>query len=233
MPDTVQLTLAEAEDLMIRAFMANSVPQIAARSVSKALVAAEAEGQAGHGFSRVADYIGQVRSGKIRAQAIPKTEKTAPGTLRTDAGHGFAYPALDEAIELGCALAGEMGLASVAVAHSHHCGALSVQVRRIAERGFVGLMMANAPASIAPWGGRTPLYGTNPIAFAAPRPSGDPLVIDLSLSRVARGKVMHAHKTRQAIPFANPSLPSPVSNKPNKTPRSMPERNISPKLMKQ
>ncbi len=200
MTDKVQLSLAGAEALLHRAFTANGVPEVAAQSVAGALVAAEAEGQVGHGFSRVADYIGQVRTGKIQAAAIPATEKTAPATLRTDAGHGFAYPALDQAIEAGCALAQDMGVASIAVAHSHHCGALSVQVRRIAERGFIGLMMANAPPAIAPWGGSTALYGTNPIAFAAPRAEGDPLVIDLSLSRVARGKVMHAHKTGQPIP---------------------------------
>ena len=61
-------------------------------------------------------------------------------------------------------------------------------------------MMANAPAAIAPWGAREPVYGTNPIAFAVPRAGGVPLVVDLSLSRVARGKVMYARKTGQAIP---------------------------------
>ncbi len=200
MTQTVELSLAQAQTLMVRAFMANGVPENSAHSVALALVAAEAEGQAGHGFSRVADYVGQVRTGKIKADAIPTTNKTAPAALRTNAGHGFAYPALDQAVDEGCTLADELGVASVALVHSHHCGALSVQVRRIAQRGFVGLMMANAPAAIAPWGGGTPLYGTNPIAFAAPRPDGEPLVIDLSLSRVARGKVMHAHKTGQSIP---------------------------------
>jgi (2R)-3-sulfolactate dehydrogenase (NADP+) len=53
---------------------------------------------------------------------------------------------------------------------------------------------------MAPWGGRTPLFGTNPIAFAAPRAQGDPLVIDLSLSKVARGKVMLAQQAGTAIP---------------------------------
>jgi (2R)-3-sulfolactate dehydrogenase (NADP+) len=200
MSDTVTLSLSQAEALLERAFLANGVPALVASSVARALVAAEAEGQAGHGFSRVADYIGQVRTGKIQASAIPVTSKTAPAALRTHAGHGFAYPALDQAIDEGCALAVEMGVSSVAVAHSHHCGALSVQVRRIAERGMVGLMMANAPAAIAPWGASTPLYGTNPIAFAAPRAGGEPMVIDLSLSRVARGKVMHAYKIGSAIP---------------------------------
>ena len=64
----------------------------------------------------------------------------------------------------------------------------------------MGVMVANTPSAIAPWGAATPLFGTNPIAFAAPRAGGDPLVIDLSLSQVARGKVMHAAKSGSAIP---------------------------------
>lgn len=200
MSDPVRISLADGTDLITRAFVANGVPGETARCVATALIAAEAEGQAGHGFSRVEDYIAQARTGKIRADAVPVTTNTAPAALLTDAGHGFAYPALEQATEAGIPLAHEMGICSMAVTHSHHCGALSVQVRRIAEAGLVGMMFANAPAAIAPWGAKTPLYGTNPIAFAAPRHSGEPLVIDLSLSKVARGKVMHAHKTGGSIP---------------------------------
>lgn len=200
MTDTVRISIADGTEVMTRAFVANGVPEPAAHSIARALIAAEAEGQAGHGFSRVEDYIAQARSGKIKTDAVPVTTRAAPAALRTDAGYGFAYPALEQAIEAGVPLAKEMGLASMAVTHSHHCGALSVQVRKLADAGLVGMMFANAPAAIAPWGASTPLYGTNPIAFAAPRASGDPLVIDLSLSKVARGKVMHARKTGVTIP---------------------------------
>jgi (2R)-sulfolactate sulfo-lyase subunit beta len=98
------------------------------------------------------------------------------------------------------ALALRRGSATMSVTRSHHCGALSYHVDRLAREGLVALMFANAPAAIAPWGGATPIFGTNPIAFAAPRTDGAPLVIDLSLSRVARGKVMHAKKTGVPIP---------------------------------
>lgn len=200
MTDTVRISLDDGTALIAHAFVANGVPQVTADSVARALIAAEAEGQTGHGFSRVEDYIAQARSGKIKAGAVPVTRKVAPAALQTDAGHGFAYPALEQALEAGIPLAHEMGLASMAITHSHHCGALSVQVRRIADAGLVGIMFANAPAAIAPWGASKPLYGTNPIAFCAPRAHRDPLIIDLSLSKVARGKVMHAHKTGTQIP---------------------------------
>ena len=201
MPQTTRtLPLAQATDLMHRALRAGGIPERAARSVADALVAAEAEGQDGHGFSRLADYVAQARSGKVVAQAEPRLTCVEGASLTVDAGHGFAYPALDLATEAVCAAAVRFGCASVGLVRSHHCGALSVQVERIARRGFVGMMVANAPAAIAPWGGNRALFGTNPIAFAAPRAEGDPLVMDLSLSVVARGKVMNARKTGQPIP---------------------------------
>ncbi|MGR3465647.1 Ldh family oxidoreductase [Limimaricola sp.] len=199
-PDRQTLSLDAATELIRRALAANGLPDRAAISVAHALVAAEAEGQQGHGFSRLADYVAQARSGKVVADAEPRLIKGEGTLLRVDAMHGFAYPALDLAVGALCAAAARSGCASVGVTRSHHCGALSVQVERIAREGLVAIMVANAPAAIAPWGGRRPLYGTNPIAFAAPRDGADPLVIDLSLSVVARGKVMNARKTGQPIP---------------------------------
>jgi len=61
-------------------------------------------------------------------------------------------------------------------------------------------MVANAPAAMAPWGGRRPLFGTDPIAFAAPLSEGAPVVIDISLSKVARGKIMAAAQKGDPIP---------------------------------
>lgn len=200
MLETETISLAEAEALITRVLGAQRVPEATAASVARALVAAEAEGQSGHGFSRLEDYVAQVRSGKIRAAAEITSRKTSQTGLRTDAGFGFAYPALDRAIDWGARVARSYGTATMSVMNSHHCGALSVQVEKLAARGLIAIMVANAPPAIAPWGARTPIFGTNPVAFAAPRGDGPPLVIDLSLSKVARGKVMHARKSGRPIP---------------------------------
>lgn len=200
MSETETLSLEAARELLTTALAASGLRLGAARSVALALAAAEAEGQMGHGFSRLAEYAAQVRTGKVDRAAVPNLEVTGQSAALVDARHGFAYPAIDVAIDWATSTAGETGVASVGIFRSHHSGALSVHVDKIARAGFIGLMVTNAPAAIAPWGSNTPLFGTNPIAFAAPRASGAPLVIDLSLSRVARGKVMHAKKTGRPIP---------------------------------
>lgn len=200
MTTSERISLTEATELIERALRTEGVRGPVAHSVASALVAAEAEGQVGHGFSRIEDYVAQVRTGKINASAEVEISSSGTTSLLVDAGYGFAYPALDAAIEAGANLVEEHGCAMMGITRSHHCGALSVQVDRLAQKGFCALMVANAPAAMAPFGGKTPIFGTNPIAFAAPVEDGGPLVIDLSLSRVARGKVMNAHKAGKPIP---------------------------------
>jgi len=200
MADTVHLSLTDAQALLTAAFQAADLPAPVAASVAHALVAAEAEGQAGHGFSRVADYVAQVRSGKVNRAAKIHVTRRGAASLLVDADCGFAYPALDGALDAGLPMARAQGIAIMAITNSHHCGALSVQVDRIARAGLIGMMVANTPRAIAPWGAAEAVFGTNPIAFAAPRAGADPLVIDLSLSKVARGKVMNAANSGQPIP---------------------------------
>lgn len=200
MSETVNISLTEATDLMVAVLTGAGAPSDVAHSVARALVAAEAEGQVGHGFSRLADYAAQVSSGKINRDARITVHERGPASLFVDADLGFAYPALERALGAGLPLAQQMGVVVMAVGNSHHCGALSIQVERIAEAGLIGLMLANTPKAIAPWGTSVPVFGTNPIAFATPQRDGPPLVLDLSLSKVARGKVLAAKKAGRDIP---------------------------------
>ncbi len=196
----MKFTIEQAEDFVASIFEKNGVLPKSARSTARALVAAEAAGQGGHGFRRIAAYISQLHVGKIDGKATPSAKTLRPGVLCVDAGHGYAYPAIDLAIELLPAMARAQGIALGLINRSHHAGVMALTVERLAEQGLVAFMVANAPASMAPWGGIKPLYGTNPIAFAAPVADADPLVIDLALSKVARGKIMAARQKGETIP---------------------------------
>ncbi|MCF8066222.1 MAG: Ldh family oxidoreductase, partial [Desulfarculaceae bacterium] len=168
--------------------------------VAEVLVAAEADGQKGHGLSRLPSYCGQAASGKVDGFARPEAAEMASAAIRVDARHGFAYPAMALAVDKLAELAPRAGVAAAAVYNSHHCGLAGYHVEALASRGLVGLLVANTPKAIAPWGGNQAVFGTNPIAFAAPREKHSPLVIDLSLSKVARGKIMVANQEKQPIP---------------------------------
>jgi (2R)-3-sulfolactate dehydrogenase (NADP+) len=201
MSASVTLSLAEAEALATAALVAAGTSPENAECVARALVAAEADGQAGHGLSRVPSYAAQARSGKVDGHAVPDFSRPAPALLRVDAGLGFAYPAFDLVIDALPAVVAETGIALAAIRRSHHFGQAGAHCEKLAEKGLVAFVFGNAPKSIAPWGGRSPLFGTNPIAFAAPLADGaPPLVIDLAVSRVARGKIMAADKAGRPIP---------------------------------
>ena len=192
-PCTLERRIAEALEA------SNVAPENAA-SVARALTLAEVDGRKGHGLSRVPSYAAQARSGKVDGHAHPTAEARRAGALLVDAAHGFAYPALDLAIARLPAMARETGIAAAAITRSHHFGVAGHTVERLADQGLVALVFGNTPAAMAPWGGRRALLGTNPIAFAAPRPDAAPLVIDLALSHVARGHVMKAAQKGEPIP---------------------------------
>ena len=195
-----KLTLDEARELVIGALLNSDVSRENAGIVADALVAAEAAGQGGHGLRRVPAYAAQARAGKTAGHAKPSSFRVRPGVLRIDAQNGFAYPAFDLALEEMPGIAREQGIALAAINRSHHAGVMGLTVERFAEAGLVAIMVANAPAAMAPWGGHRALYGTNPLAFAAPVEGDLPIVIDLALSKVARGKIMAAQQKGAAIP---------------------------------
>jgi len=122
------------------------------------------------------------------------------GAVLVDARCGLAFPACALAVDEAIRRAREHGVAFAGVTNSHHFGVAAYHLRPVAGAGMVGLAFGNSPAAMAVAGGRRPLLGTNPIAAVFPRRAGAALVVDLSLSEVARGKLMVAAKEGRAIP---------------------------------
>ncbi|WP_419906779.1 Ldh family oxidoreductase [Hoeflea sp.] len=171
-----------------------------AASVADALLAAELAGQRGHGLRRVPTYAAQSAVGKVDGHATPRLEQHKAGAALVDAANGFAYPAIALAQDWLAKTCPEQGIAIAGITRSHHCGVAGVVVEALAEQGFAAMLFANTPAAMAPWGGKRALFGTNPIAFSAPLNNDDPVTVDISLSRVARGKIMAANQSGEAIP---------------------------------
>jgi (2R)-3-sulfolactate dehydrogenase (NADP+) len=195
-----RLSTKEVAELVVATLMRCRTSRTNAEAVARWLVGAELTGQPGHGLRRLAAYAAQASAGKVDGMATPTAEWTRPGSLAVDAAHGFAFPAIEIATERLPDAARAQGIAIAGIRRSHHCGVAGLAVETLAEEGLVALMVANAPAAMAPWGGRRPLFGTNPIAFAAPVAGGDPVVVDISLSKVARGKIMAAGQKGETIP---------------------------------
>jgi len=191
-----QLTL-----IIKSALVKSNVSEINAQFVAEALVKAEIDGKLGHGISRVSSYSDQAKIGKVNGHAIPIVRKTKPGVISIDAANGFAYPSIDKLLTLLPEVALSQGIAMGGIHKSHHFGVAGHIVEKAAEKGMISILFGNTPSAIAPWRGNKALFGTNPIAFGAPNQDGNHLVIDLAVSKVARGKILKASQNNEKIPI--------------------------------
>lgn len=195
-----QVSLEALTDLTTRALKRAGASKIMAQSTAQALVAAEAEGLGGHGLSRVALYCQHLREGRANGKARPKIIKRKGATALIDAGGGLAFPACALAVKEATARAKKSGVSFVGVTNSHHMGAVAYHLAPIAQAGMVGLAFTISPSAINAWGGKRAFYGTNPVAAVFPRKDAEPIVIDLSLTEVTRGKIMVYAKEGKPIP---------------------------------
>ncbi len=200
MNSTIRIPLDALTTLATEALVNSNTSSSNAEIVAAALVAADADGLASHGVSRVPFYADQAASGKVDGRRTPILEQHATAAIRVDAADGFAYPAIRIGLDRAVEVARDAGVAALTVGNSHHCGAMGYHVEGVAEQRLVALGFSNSPAGIAPWGGTRGSFGTNPIGFACPRGENPPLVVDSSLSAVARGKIMLAEKRGESIP---------------------------------
>ncbi|HEX2826752.1 MAG TPA: Ldh family oxidoreductase [Burkholderiales bacterium] len=195
------LSIEDLTDLAARALKRAGASKSMATAAAKALVAADTEGLATHGVSRVALYAQHVREGRVDGKAKAKIVKRKGATCLVDAHGGLAYEASAIAVKEAIARAKRYGVALSGVTNSHHFGAAAYHLRPIAEAGLVGLAFTNSPSAINAWGGRRPFYGTNPVAAVFPRKDAPPIVVDLALTEVVRGKIMLHAKEGKPIPL--------------------------------
>lgn len=194
-------TLLELTHLAHRALARAGARDDVAAVTANALVTAEAQGLSSHGLSRVPQYAMHLRNGRADGRAVPEVVRSHGATLLVDAKSGLAFPACALAVVQCVQRARQFGVALAGVTNSHHFGVAADHLRPVAHAGLIGMAFGNSPAAMPAAGGRRPLFGTNPIAAVFPRRAAAPLVIDLSLSEAARGKVMVAARDGAPIPL--------------------------------
>ena len=194
-------TLGDLRDLAVRALQRAGASQSMAESTAAALVGAEAQGLSAHGVARVAQYAAHLRNGRADGNATPVVVRERGGAVLIDARCGLAFPACARAVDEAIRRAREFGVSFAGVTNSNHFGVAAWHLAPVANARMVGLAFGNSPAALPMAGGKRALFGTNPIAAVFPRNAAPPLTIDLSLSEVARGKVMLAAKEGRPIPL--------------------------------
>ena len=196
-----QVSLEALHELAARALQRAGAHAEQAQATAAALVYAEARGLATHGVARVPQYAVHLQNGRADGNARPRIVAAQGGATLVDAGSGLAYAACALAVAETIRRAGAYAVALGGVTNSHHFGVAGYHLEAVAAAGLVGLAFGNSPAAMPAAGGTRPMFGTNPIAAIFPRPRAAPLLIDLSLSAIARGKLMLAANEGTPIPL--------------------------------
>ena len=197
---TQSLSLAELTALLQKIFERHGTSQAVAQVLADNCARAQRDGSYSHGVFRIPGYLSSLASSWVDGQAVPVVEDVASGFIRVDAAGGFAQPALAAARQLLVEKARSAGIAVLAIRNSHHFAALWPDVEPFAEEGLVALSVVNSMTCVVPHGAQKPLFGTNPIAFAAPRAEGHPIVFDLATSAIAHGDVQIAARKGHQLP---------------------------------
>lgn len=197
--DTVHLELSAVKTLALAALLNAGCNKANATAIAKTVWKAERDGCSSHGLFRIPGYCRSLKNGKVNGEAEPRLERTAPSVLWVDGDGGYTPLALEAMTGDFAELTKSQGVAVAAITNTFHFAAMWPEVEELAKRGLCAIACTSYKPCIPPAGGTKPLFGTNPLAFAWPRPDNDPLVFDQASAMMARGDIMiHA---RDGVPL--------------------------------
>jgi (2R)-3-sulfolactate dehydrogenase (NADP+) len=196
MKKTSDELLALARAALERAGARSTMAEAAARH----LVRAEEQGLPTHGMSRVPFYCAMLKNARADGAARPALAAERAAVCLIDNRDALPYESCEWAIAEATDRARRNGIGFAGITNSGHVGVLGIHLLPVAQAGMVGFAFTNSPAAIPAWGGRTALFGTDPVAAVFPRAGAEPLVIDLALTTVIRGKIMLAAQKGERIP---------------------------------
>ncbi|WP_127145771.1 Ldh family oxidoreductase [Pelagibacterium montanilacus] len=194
------LSFSELRDLLEAIFLRHGTSPDVAAILAENCALCERDGATSHGVFRMQGYVDSLKSGWVDGKADPLLEDVAPGFLRVDANNGFAQPALEAARATLLEKVRTNGIALLAIRNSHHLSALWPDLEPFARQGLVALSAVNSFACTVPHGGKVRVFGTNPLAFAAPREGADPIIFDMATSFMANGEIQIAAQKGEALP---------------------------------
>ncbi len=200
--DAIAVPVDRLQAFVARIFAAAGCAAGEAAQIGRYLVSANLAGHDSHGVIRVPRYILWLQEGAVRAGQSLSIVHDAPGHAIVDGNFGFGQTIGPLAVDLGIAKAKTAGLAAIALRRTGHLGRIGDWGERAAEAGLISLHFVNVAGGelVAPFGGVSRRFATNPICITVPRAGTVPLVLDFATSRVAEGKVLVASQGGKKVP---------------------------------
>ena len=201
MGNTVSLTLDEIYDLSKKTLLANGCDDESASILSDLIRNAERDGSVSHGLFRLPAYVTGLKNGKINGKGKPEIKKISPSVIKVLGNNCLAPVVLSKSLPDLSKAAKENGVAVLAINNSHHMAAMWPETEKLAEEGLVAFACTSYKPAVAPAGAIKPLFGTNPISFAWPRPGKTPVVYDMATASMAMGEVQVAKREGHKVPL--------------------------------
>lgn len=190
---------AELKNFSEEVFVSLGMAREDAEVVADSLVRANLEGTDSHGISRMGIYATRMREGRISARPEVRIERSG-SVLRVDGGNAPGQVASYRALKAAVPIARQAGIVGIGVRNSNHFGTAAYYCQVACREEMALIAMTNSPPGIAPWGGKKAYFGTNPIAFGFPTRREPHVIVDMSSSIVARGRIILAAKQGEPIP---------------------------------
>ncbi len=201
MSQSIENLLVPRSEMLVRAseiLQKVGTPRNDADSVADSLVLAQEAGHASHGVIRLIEYTSFVKKGSVVPDAKPEILSERGATVSIDGHWGWGQIACKFALEIAQKKIKEFGSLTITVKDVNHIGRLGEYVEKLADLGYTSLMWCNSDPSVAAYGGKERLFGTNP--FAAGIPTNEkPIVIDFATAASAEGKLRVARANKQSI----------------------------------
>ena len=198
---TLSLTLDEIFELAKKTLLNNGCDEETATILADLIMKAERDGSLSHGLFRLPAYVLGLKSGKINGKARPEVKKISPSVIKVLGNNCLAPMVLNKGLPELIRTAKENGVAVLAINNSHHMAAMWPETETVAEAGLVAFACTSYKPAVAPAGAIKPLFGTNPISFAWPRPGKTPVVFDMATASMAMGEVQVAKREGHKVPL--------------------------------
>lgn len=195
-----QMSVSEIDALAQRALKGAGCDAPNAEAVARNMARADRDGATSHGIFRLPGYVAALKGGDINVTASPTVQREASSVITVDGDKGLAPLAQETALPVLIEAARENGIALAALNNIHHFAALWQEAETLAESGLVGISATAALPYVTPFGGSEALFGTNPFAFAWPRPNGGVMCFDMATAASARGELMIAARDGKEVP---------------------------------
>lgn len=186
----IRFAAVELEDFCARTLETVEVLPDHAKITAKRLVEADARGRNGHGLIRLGPYIERIEAGGINLAPDIRFVNETPTSALVDGDNGLGQVVMTMATEAAIEKAKTSGMAWLGTVNSNHAGAAGIYPSLAAREGLISIYMAVANANgMPPWGGTSPLLGTNPIAIAIPAEDDAPFLLDIASTVTSHGSI--------------------------------------------